>query len=77
MSSRPRARAGRCRSSNSKEGTAIFHADAMRPGQQASGSVTITNTGTVNAALTLQAENAVRHPGQRRLHVPRASSSWS
>ena len=49
--------------SNSKEGTAIFRADAMRPGQQASGSVTITNTGTVNAALTLQAENASDTPG--------------
>ena len=49
--------------SNSKEGTAIFHADAMRPGEQASGSVTITNTGTINAALTLQAENASDTPG--------------
>jgi hypothetical protein len=49
--------------SNSKEGTAIFHADAMRPGQGASGSVTITNAGTINAALTLQAENASDTPG--------------
>jgi spore coat-associated protein N len=43
---------------NSKEGTAIFRADAMRPDQPATGSVTITNTGSVNAALTLQPEGA-------------------
>jgi hypothetical protein len=49
--------------SNSKEGTAIFRAEAMRPGQSASGSVTIANTGTVNAALTLEAENASDTPG--------------
>ena len=48
---------------NSKEGTAIFRADAMRPGEQASGSVTITNAGTVNAALTLQPEDAADVPG--------------
>jgi hypothetical protein len=48
---------------NSKEGTAIFRAAAMRPGEQASGSVTITNTGTVNAALTLQPEAASDVPG--------------
>ena len=48
---------------NSKEGTAIFRADAMRPDQPASGSVTITNTGTVNAALTLQPEDPSDVPG--------------
>ena len=48
---------------NSKEGAAIFQAAAMRPGEQASGSVTITNTGTVNAALTLQPEDASDVPG--------------
>jgi hypothetical protein len=41
---------------NSKEGAAIFRAEAMRPGEEASGSVTITNTGTVNAALSLAPE---------------------
>jgi spore coat-associated protein N len=49
--------------SNSKEGAAIFQADGMRPGQQASGSVTITNTGTANAALTLQPEAAAETAG--------------
>jgi len=39
--------------SNTKEGGAIFRAEAMRPGEEASGSVTITNTGTVTGALTL------------------------
>lgn len=48
---------------NSKEGTAIFRADAMRPGELASGSVTITNAGTVNAALTLQPEDPSDVPG--------------
>lgn len=49
--------------SNSKEGTAIFRAAAMRPGEEASGSVTITNTGTVNAALSLAPEAAADTPG--------------
>ena len=49
--------------SNSKEGAALFRADGMRPGQQASGSVTITNTGTVNAALTLQPEAGTETAG--------------
>ena len=39
--------------SNSKEGAAIFRAAAMRPGEEASGSVTIANTGTVTGALTV------------------------
>ncbi|HET8949163.1 MAG TPA: hypothetical protein VFN44_01595 [Solirubrobacteraceae bacterium] len=49
--------------SNTKEGAAIFHADAMRPGEEASGSVTITNTGTVNAALSLAPEAPADSPG--------------
>ena len=49
--------------SNSKEGAAIFHAEAMRPGEEASGSVTITNTGTVDAALTLTPEATGDTPG--------------
>jgi len=49
--------------SNSKENAAIFHADAMRPGEEASGSVTITNTGTVNAALSLAPEDQADTPG--------------
>jgi spore coat-associated protein N len=49
--------------SNSKEGAAIFQAEGMRPGQQASGTVTITNTGSVNAALTLQPEAAAETAG--------------
>jgi spore coat-associated protein N len=48
--------------SNTREGAAIFHADAMRPGEEAGGSVTITNTGTVNAALTLAPEAAADTP---------------
>ena len=49
--------------SNSREGAAIFQADGMRPGQEASGTVTITNTGAVNAALTLQPEGSAETPG--------------
>ena len=49
--------------SNSKENAAIFHADAMRPGEEASGSVTITNTGTVNAALSLAPDAPADTPG--------------
>ena len=39
--------------SNSKDGAAIFRAAAMRPGEQASGSVRIGNTGTVDATLNV------------------------
>ncbi len=49
--------------SNSKEGAAIFHAAAMRPGEEASGSVTITNTGTVIGALTLAPAAPADTPG--------------
>jgi len=49
--------------SNTKEGEAIFQVAAMRPGEEASGSVTITNTGTVDAALSLAPEAAVDSPG--------------
>ena len=49
--------------SNSKENAAIFRAEAMRPGEEASGSVTITNTGTVNAALSLAPEDQADTPG--------------
>ena len=48
---------------NSKEGSAIFHAAAMRPGEEASGSVTITNTGTVTGALTLTPAAPTDTPG--------------
>ena len=50
--------------SNSKEGSAIFRAAAMRPGEEASGSVTITNTGTVTGALTLTPADPADTPGQ-------------
>jgi hypothetical protein len=49
--------------SNSNEGAAIFHAASMRPGEEASGSLTITNTGTVNAALSLAPEVPADSPG--------------
>ena len=49
--------------SNSREGAAIFRAAAMRPGEEASGSVTITNTGTVTGALTLAPAAAADTPG--------------
>src|SRR5439155_9444232 len=39
--------------SNSKAGAALFTAAGMRPGDEASGSVTIGNTGTVGAALSV------------------------
>ncbi len=48
---------------NSKEGSAIFRAAAMRPGEEASGSVTITNTGTVTGALSLTPAAPTDTPG--------------
>jgi hypothetical protein len=45
--------AGTLSLANSRAGAAIFQADNMRPGQQASGSVRVTNTGTLGAALRL------------------------
>jgi hypothetical protein len=48
---------------NSKEGAAVFRADAMRPGEEASGSVRITNTGTVPGALTLAPTEPADTPG--------------
>jgi spore coat-associated protein N len=49
--------------SNSKEGAAIFRASAMRPGEEAGGSVTITNTGTVTGALTVAPAEPSDTPG--------------
>jgi spore coat-associated protein N len=45
--------AGTLSLANSREGTAIFQAANMRPAEQASGSVRVTNTGTLPATLTL------------------------
>jgi spore coat-associated protein N len=39
--------------SNSKDAQAVFRAAAMRPGEEASGSVTIGNTGSVPGTLTV------------------------
>lgn len=39
--------------SNSKNGAAIFGLDSLKPGDGLNGSVTITNTGTLPAALSL------------------------
>jgi hypothetical protein len=55
--------AGALSLSNSKEGSAIFRAAAMRPGEEASGSVTITNTGTVTGALKLAPDAPADTPG--------------
>jgi hypothetical protein len=49
--------------SNSKEGAAIFRAATMRPGEEASGSVVIGNTGTVGAALTVAPSAVQDAPG--------------
>jgi hypothetical protein len=49
--------------SNSKEGAAIFRAAVMRPGEEASGSVVIGNTGTVGAALTVAPSAVQDTPG--------------
>ena len=49
--------------SDSKEGAAIFDARSMRPGDEASGSVTIGNTGTVTGALTLAPVSTQDAPG--------------
>jgi spore coat-associated protein N len=45
--------AGTLSLTNSREGMAIFRGANMRPGQQAGGSVRVTNTGTLPAQLTL------------------------
>jgi hypothetical protein len=49
--------------SNSKEGAAVFTTAAMRPGDEASGSVTIGNTGTVIAALSVAPASTQDAPG--------------
>ena len=49
--------------SNSMEGAAIFSAAGMRPGEEASGSVTIGNTGTVSAALSVAPASTQDIPG--------------
>jgi hypothetical protein len=49
--------------SNSNAGQAIFRATGMRPGQEASGSVTIGNTGTVPAALGVATAGIQDVPG--------------
>lgn len=49
--------------SNSKAGQAVLHAGAMRPGEEASGSVTIGNTGTVSGALNVAAAGLQDVPG--------------
>jgi hypothetical protein len=41
--------------SNSKAGQALFHGDELRPGEQAVGSLTLTNTGGVRASLAVDA----------------------
>jgi spore coat-associated protein N len=48
---------------NSKDGAAVFRASAMRPGDEASGSVTIGNTGTVPAALSVAPAGTQDAPG--------------
>ncbi len=50
--------------SNSMEGEAIFRADAMRPGEEVTGTVRISNTGTVVGALSLAtAGGVIEAPG--------------
>jgi len=49
--------------SNSKDGQAVFRAAAMRPGEQASGSVTIGNTGSVPGTLTVAPAGVQDVPG--------------
>ena len=49
--------------SNSKEGSAIFRAVAMRPGEEASGSVTIGNTGSVPGTLAVTPAGLQDVPG--------------
>lgn len=49
---------------NSKEGGAVFTAGAMRPGGQASGTVQITNSGSVPGALSVdRAADPLETPG--------------
>lgn len=49
--------------SNSKEGQAVFRAAAMRPGDEASGTVTIGNTGSVAGALNVAPAGLLDTPG--------------
>jgi hypothetical protein len=49
--------------SNSHAGAAILHGDGLRPGVPVAGTVTIGNTGSVDAALALQAVGEGETPG--------------
>jgi len=49
--------------SNSRDGTAILSATAMRPGTQVSGDVTIANAGDIPGAFTLGQSDLVDLPG--------------
>ena len=50
--------------SNSKAGSAVLSASNMRPGSRASGSVTITNTGSVRGDFSLSPEALAETPGR-------------
>jgi hypothetical protein len=60
-----RSAAGALAVANSRDGHAILSAASMAPGQQVTGTVTLSNTGDGREALTLAAEDAVDRPGPR------------
>ena len=55
--------AGDLKHSNSKDGSAIFSADKMKPGESRSGTVDITNTGDINGVFTLSKSNLTQTAG--------------
>lgn len=55
--------AGDLKHSNSKDGSAIFSADKMKPGETRSGTVDITNTGDIDGVFTLAKSNLTQTAG--------------
>jgi spore coat-associated protein N len=51
--------------SNSRNGAAILTAANLKPGDTRTGAVTITNTGSLDAAVSLSKANLVDQPGPR------------
>jgi len=55
--------AGDLKQSNSKNGSAVFTANLMKPGETRSGTVDITNTGDVDGVFTLSKSNLTETGG--------------
>jgi hypothetical protein len=55
--------AGDLKQSNSKNGSAVFSANLMKPGETRSGTVDITNTGDIDGVFTLNKSNLSQTAG--------------